>query len=286
MRSAAPLVRAYVVPEVDGYFDLQPWRSLPADIKRAFMLRKTLAGRLPRVCPWGGGRRRTAVFSGEVIIVYTCLIAVLSFLVRLVLLPFVFLAKRLLIKGLQKLLIHVVLGTGSAEKNVSGGRVTVSESLGLEQLEESGPRISIPSSKSAVVHWNVQRLILNKEDSFGTPSQKEPRFDFLLERAAPAGGSDAARNSPQLGRSPSNSVVGALERAGCFDGLEDSETEELMLIAKMLEERQKEITGQVEVRHSLYYSKDEILEAMVEFLQGGATGHLFEMLARFDKGGD
>ena len=278
-------MRAYIVPEVAQSFNLQPWKSLPADIRRATTLRHLP---VPTNCclPY---KRKAPIFNFE-IMVLTILIAILSFFLRLVLLPVVYLAKRFLISGLQKVLVHVVLGTGSAEKGVSSARVTVSETLRLEQLVENVPGGSVPEEnrppegKAPVVHWNVHSLILNNDTAFGTPNQKEPRFDFLLERQrlTPAGSIGEA-DIRELGQESDNSVVGTLLKAGCFDGLEESEMQELMLIAQMLEERQKEITGQVEVRHSLYYSKLEIVEAMAEFLQAGAGDSLHTMLAGFDQ---
>lgn len=273
------------MPEVAQSFNLQPWKTLPADIRRATTFRHLP---VPTNC-FVSYKRRAPIFNVEIMIL-TTLIAILSFFMRLLLLPVVYLAKRFLINGLQKVLVHVVLGTGSAEKGVSSARVTVSETLRLEQLVENVPGgsdsggLEPPKRKSPVVHWNVHNLILNNDTAFGTPSQKEPRFDFLLEpqRLAPAGSADEAATG-EAWRDSDNSVVGTLLKAGCFDGLEESEMQELLLIAQMLEERQKEITGQVEVRHSLYYSKLEILEAMAEFLQAGPGENLHAMLAGFDK---
>lgn len=275
LRSTAPLVQAYVVPEVDGYFDLQPWKSLPKKLERAYRIKNTVADRLP----WDYtpcGHPRKALFGFEIML-YSCLIAVLSFFVRLLLLPLVFLTKRVLIKGLQSVLLRVVLGTGSAERSVSGAKVKVSEHLVLDQLAQSSNGEKVPEGKAPVVHWNVQRVILDNSESFGSSTQKEPPFDFLLEPERAAAAGDFLKVEAR-GEASGNSVIGALVKAGCFDGLEEADRQELLLIAQMLEERQKEITGQVEVRHSLYYTKGAILQAIAKFLQVGATSALTDML--------
>jgi hypothetical protein len=276
LKAVAPLVKTYVVPEMDRFEGTAPWEGVARTIRRALRTAENHAIAHFRVASGAGNygiqpslkrvqNQKTTLLViyllvfRTIIVVAKLVVAVPFLIVHLLSWPFKVVAISFLKRKLQQLLTQLVLGTGSAERPVRGAKLTVCEFLKLEQLSEltsSGTGQAV-QELPAVCHWNVRDLLLQEE-------------------ASESGNSTRVRGWSDFSRHPDSSgpVYTALEKAGCFKGLAPGgpESTELKRIAGVLEERLKEVSGQVKVRHSLYHQKREIIEKVAEFLQAGPLG--------------